>query len=206
MNLGHLFVFEGPDGVGKTALSTGIVASLALSGIDAMYASFPGREYPGTLGSLVYSLHHGQVNTDPNALQVAHIAAHIDAIVGRIRPALGAGRVVILDRFWWSTLAYAEMLGCQIPIVEAALNAEFLAWGEVKPARIYLVERTSATEGIRATRQSLALQSAYSNIANREGHVVRRFQNNSPLQRSVDHIVAEILNILVLTKAGALES
>jgi dTMP kinase len=45
------------------------------------------------------------------SLQLLHIAAHIDAIERRIKPTLGQGRIVILDRFWWSTMVYGAVSG-----------------------------------------------------------------------------------------------
>ncbi len=92
---GCLIVFEGPDGVGKTTLAKALVKELIRRGTRCDYFSFPGRD-PGTLGRLVYEVHHdpgkfGIHHIDPTSLQVLHIAAHLDAIRGRLLPALEEG-------------------------------------------------------------------------------------------------------------------
>jgi thymidylate kinase len=79
---GKLFVFEGPDGVGKTTLSKAFSDHLNATGIQCDYLSFPGRE-TGSLGRHIYELHHdpdrfGIRAVDPASLQLLHIAAHID--------------------------------------------------------------------------------------------------------------------------------
>src|SRR6266487_3071410 len=109
-NKGRLYIFEGPDGVGKTSLSRAFSELLNANGLECDYFSFPGQE-PGTLGKHVYDLHHHPVkcgieSIEPASLQLLHIAAHIDAIESRIIPALKKGRYVVLDRFWWSTWVY----------------------------------------------------------------------------------------------------
>src|SRR5688500_9577461 len=102
---GRLVVLEGPDGVGKSTIAAAIAELASRRGLAVELLSFPGRE-PGSLGELVYRLHHesttlGIADLGPTATQTLHIAAHIDAIERRILPAIESGRLVLLDRFWW---------------------------------------------------------------------------------------------------------
>src|SRR5207249_4525469 len=108
--IGKLIVFEGPDGSGKTTLSRLFADRARELGVPCDWFAFPGRE-GGTLGKHVYEIHHnlqtvGVKAINPASLQLLHIAAHIDALEGRILPALKQGRHIVLDRFWWSTLVY----------------------------------------------------------------------------------------------------
>ena len=101
---GKLIVFEGADGIGKSVLSQRVAEHLRNNGVSCALLAFPGLE-AGTLGRLVYELHHnaakhGVEAIDPTSMQVLHIAAHIDAIEQKIRPALDSGTWVVLDRFW----------------------------------------------------------------------------------------------------------
>src|SRR5207249_1009081 len=54
---GRLFVFEGPDGVGKSTVSAMVAARLRADGLRCELMAFPGNE-PGTLGTLIRHVHH----------------------------------------------------------------------------------------------------------------------------------------------------
>jgi thymidylate kinase len=109
-------VFEGVDGTGKTFFSGKLATYYKMTNpsIKLYAGSFPGHT-PGTLGEWVYRLHHDEVTSPskqsiaPAALQLLHVAAHIDILLSYILPTLHEQNgAVILDRFWWSTYAYAR--------------------------------------------------------------------------------------------------
>lgn len=193
MMRGILVVLEGPDGVGKTTLSTLLAERLAERGIKAEYVSFPGME-PASLGGCVYRLHHEDVHVDRDALQVAHVAAHIDAVRRRIVPALEGGRTVVLDRYWWSTLAYGEVTGCSMPVVEAAVAAERAAWEDVCPDIIFLVDRERPHREEHAAEKHAALRKAYLRLAERFPLGVRYFPNDLPVLDSVGLLASQVLD------------
>src|SRR5258705_13891868 len=106
-NQGRLFVFEGPDDVGKTTLAGMLSRHLSTIGKANEVLSFPGRE-PGTISELIYHLYHdpaalGVNDISPVTMQVMVTAAHVEVIEARIKPLMNAGVNVVLDRFWWST-------------------------------------------------------------------------------------------------------
>ena len=142
---GNLFVFEGPDGSGKTTLSLALIDHLQNRDVESECFSFPGQK-PGTLGRLVHNLHHdpkgGGVETlTQSSLQLLHIAAHIDAIESRILPALKTGKTVVLDRFWWSTWVYGKISGVKNNILKAMIGLERKASGKVHPTTVFLISR-----------------------------------------------------------------
>ena len=142
---GKLVVFEGPDGVGKSTLSALAAERLRAVGNPCELMTFPGRE-PGTLGRLVYDLHHtpamrGVQTLTPTSKQALHIAAHLDAIERRIRPLLESGIHVLLDRFWWSTWVYGAVAGMDRQLLRRLIDVERAFWGDLQPAVAILICR-----------------------------------------------------------------
>lgn len=142
---GSLFVFEGPDGVGKSALAKLLFDTLKDASLDCELLSFPGREV-GTLGSLVYKLHHAPRQAGVNALsatalQAVHVAAHVDAIESRILPALESGKTIILDRYWWSTKVYGLVGGGNESVITELIRAELASWRGFIPSAVFLIRR-----------------------------------------------------------------
>src|SRR5688500_17341624 len=87
-------IFEGIDGVGKSTLAKALAAycERLFPQESITQGSFPGAR-PGSLGEWVYRLHHGQIPglqpelIAPPALQLLHVAAHVDGIQSWIGPA-----------------------------------------------------------------------------------------------------------------------
>ncbi len=188
---GNLFVFEGPDGSGKTTLSSAFVEYLKGKGIECDQFAFPGRE-AGTLGKLVHNLHHdpqsvGVEFVNPTSLQLLHVAAHLDAIESRILPALRKGRTVVLDRFWWSTWVYGRVGRANPKALQKMIQLEKVAWGNVRPTTVFLLRRKPLLHASR-TRNDEKLSKAYLTLATREAHQnsIRFIENEgSPLPPSV---------------------
>lgn len=127
--IGKLIVFEGPDGVGKTTIAEGVAKVLFATGLNVRSYSFPGRHSLGTLGHHIYDLHHnmekyGIQEMCPESLQILHIAAHVDLLKRCIIPDLKNGNVVILDRFYWSTMVYGNVAGCDRLLMEDICSPE----------------------------------------------------------------------------------
>lgn len=111
-NKGSLIIFEGIDHVGKSTIIELVNKELQKSYSNVEVYQFPGK-YEGTIGKLVYDIHHNlakyNINSiDPLSLQLLHISAHIDILNSKIIPAIQNGKIVLLDRYWWSTIAYGE--------------------------------------------------------------------------------------------------
>ena len=143
---GKLIVFEGPDAVGKSTLVQYVKTLLEQAQLPNEILSFPG-DRPGTIGRLVYGLHHspgklGVEQISSIGLQALHVAAHLDAITQTILPALNAGTWVVLDRFWWSTWVYGRAAGVDSQVLDSLIQAEKLQWGQVTPSVVFLIQRT----------------------------------------------------------------
>lgn len=146
--MGRLFVFEGPDGVGKTTIINAVEKRLHERGQACSRFSFPGRE-SGTLGAHIYELHHqpaqfGVKDLSALSLQVLHVAAHVDLIERRILPSLRQGNTVLLDRYWWLTWVYGMTAKVPVAQLNQLLAVEHLIWQEVTPKQLFMMSRSSA--------------------------------------------------------------
>ncbi|MBE2205719.1 MAG: hypothetical protein IAE94_15410 [Chthoniobacterales bacterium] len=169
---GKLIVFEGADGVGKSAICSAFVKALQDRGTNVEHLSFPGKD-AGTLGKLVYRMHHdsaecGVTSLTPASLQALHIAAHLDAIERVILPALKSGVWVVLDRFWWSTWVYGVIDNIRHDVLSALVEVELCIWGSCKPSALFYITRDQPLREEPLERWK-GLKSAYEELIHREG-------------------------------------
>lgn len=195
---GALYVFEGPDSVGKTTLARLFTEQLAIRGIDCVHLAFPGNEI-GTVGDLIYKLHHepqqfGIKCLSATALQMLHVAAHVDAIQSKILPALELGKTVILDRFWWSTDVYGQLCGLDKTLVESIIAPEIHIWGEKVPTAAFLLERNAPLE-FAVSDPWLRCTSLYSHLADTqlEKHRVVRVSNEGEISTALATITQALI-------------
>lgn len=194
--MGRLFVFEGPDGVGKSTIIGEVEKRLHREGEGCVRLAFPGKE-PGTLGLHIYDLHHqserfGIRSLSSLSLQLLHIAAHVDAIERKILPLLQQGRVVLLDRYWWSTWVYGMADGVHVAQLEGMIAMEKLVWQGVTPTTLFMLSRSSTIVNSR--------------IANAYGVLMEQEKGNYPVaalanDATIDTIVDEILSVMQKSSA-----
>jgi dTMP kinase len=146
-NVGRLFVFEGPDDVGKSTLAKLLNDYLGHKGKRTELLAFPGNS-TGTLGELVYRFYHnpktfGVVSVTPIGMQLMVTAAHVDVIESRIKPLIRSGIDVVLDRFWWSTWVYAQVDGVANTFRDRMIGFEMQSWEDIRPTTIFVVLRES---------------------------------------------------------------
>ncbi|MRR12136.1 hypothetical protein EG835_06640 [bacterium] len=187
---GRLFVFEGPDGVGKSTIAAEFARRLS-EDHPAVLLSFPGREL-GTLGHHVYELHHaparfGVERLSAASLQLLHIAAHLDAIEARIVPLLEAGTTVVLDRYWWSTWVYGIVGGARRDVLEQAIALERSQWAQNAPAAVFLIARAEPFRAETSAETWTQLVAEYSLLAAREAACTRvlELRNDGTLESAV---------------------
>ncbi len=139
---GRLITIEGLDGAGKTTLARGVEAALRAEGVAVSLLREPGGV---VLAERVRSLvKDPELTIGPRAEALLYAAARAQLVDEALRPALDAGRWVLLDRFVDSSLAYqgaGRALG-----VEAVAEINAFATAGLKPDRTLLL-RIDPTTG-----------------------------------------------------------
>lgn len=105
MKNGKFITFEGPDGSGKTTVSTAVVKMLQKAGIPVIYTREPGGS---TIAEQIRNVILDPSNTEMDARTEAllYAASRRQHLVEIVLPALAKGIHVISDRFVDSSLAY----------------------------------------------------------------------------------------------------
>jgi thymidylate kinase len=203
VNRAKLIVFEGPDGIGKSQLSTDLANWLNQQGTPALRLSFPGNA-ENTLGELVYQIHHKyrerfQIPTmNPLSLQILHVAAHIDEIDRAIRPAIDSGSWVILDRFWWSTWVYGMAAGANRKSLELIIQAERVYWADLAPGAIFLVKRAKPVRQEHSEQVFDRLSQLYDELREREriSGVIHEIENEE-LATSLSNVCSTVESLRI---------
>jgi dTMP kinase len=154
MEKGLFITFEGPDGSGKTTVSTAVCRRLEEEGYPVRYTREPG-------GSAIAEQIRGIIldpqNTEMDARTEAllYAASRRQHLVEKVLPALEQGIHVISDRFVDSSLAY-QGTGRRIGIEEVFAINQFAIEGHMPVKTIYLdVDPETGLERIRKGRTYL---------------------------------------------------
>lgn len=191
-----IYVFEGIDNVGKTTVVRNLQEKICESmGCDCVIVAFPGNE-PGTLGSLVYDIHHNQSKyfdapLNETSLQLLHIASHIDLLQRKLSKLSAEGCIVLLDRYWWSTYVYGLAGELDSNIVHAILEPELIHWKDINVKKIFLLERENRERDYEEAKDS-KIVGMYRKLASKEAKSV--IINNDA---SIEETVTKIYNSIV---------
>jgi dTMP kinase len=132
---GRLITIEGLDGAGKSTLALGLNSALGERGIRVELLREPGGV---PLSERIRALVMDPAFTvDPRAEALLYAAARAQLVRERLRPALDAGVMVLLDRFVDSSLAY-QGAGRELGI-EPIRAINLLATGSLAPDRTLLL-------------------------------------------------------------------
>jgi dTMP kinase len=133
---GRFLVLDGPDGSGKTTQIARLAARLRERGAHVLVLREPGATPMGE--ALRDLLLHADVDITPLAEMLLYQAARAHLVETVIRPALAAGQTVLLDRYWYSTVAYqGHGLGLDPDEVR---RVSAVATGGLEPDRVVLLD------------------------------------------------------------------
>lgn len=144
MKKGMFITFEGPDGSGKTTVSSGVYEKLLQEGYDVLYTREPGGiDIAEQIRSVILDPKNTAMDARCEALLYA--ASRRQHLVEKVLPALQANKIVICDRFVDSSLAY-QGVGRHLGIEEVLQINQFAIEGKMPDKTIYL--DLSAEEGL----------------------------------------------------------
>jgi dTMP kinase len=142
MARGTLITIEGIDGAGKSTLAAALADALARRGVPAALLREPGGVR--TAERIRELVHDPEATIGARAEALLYAAARAQLVEEALEPLLGDGRVVLLDRFVDSSLAY-QGAGRELGIdAVAAINA--FGTGGLVPDRTLLL-RIEPTAG-----------------------------------------------------------
>lgn len=124
---GKLLVFEGYDKTGKSSVAKLLADTLNSNDIETVFTFQPGDTAWGTTAALTRSLCiDKRYNLHPLSNLFAFLLDRTEQVDKIVRPALEAGKTVISDRWWHSTIAY-QFHGKEL-LKDYLLNEEFAFW------------------------------------------------------------------------------
>lgn len=152
---GIFITFEGGEGAGKTTHINFLAKALRALGKDVVCLREPGGTSIGEdLRSVVLDVKNSMMADETELL--IYEAARAQLVKEVIFPALSAGKIVLCDRFFDSTIAY-QVYGRGLPLAFVERANEFACQG-VRPDRtILMTTGSTADDGLeRATHHGYA--------------------------------------------------
>jgi len=134
---GLFLSFEGGEGSGKSLQARGLAQTLTERGRDVVLTREPGGTAAGERIRDIL-LHAREIPLSPEAQLLLFSSARAQLVREVIRPALDAGKIVIADRFFDSSVVY-QGHGQGVPL-EAIREVTRLAVGTLVPDRTFLLD------------------------------------------------------------------
>jgi len=148
---GLFLSFEGGEASGKSVQAKLLADRLRAEGRDVVSVREPGSTPVGERVRDIV-LHAQDIPLAPNAQALLYSTARAQLVRDVIRPALAEGKIVIVDRFYDSTLAY-QGYGHGADLEQLRAVTAF-AVGDTRPDRTILLDLpVEAAEGRAATRK-----------------------------------------------------
>lgn len=192
---GAFICIEGIDASGKTTQARRLVRNLRRKGIDAIYTTEPTS---GKVGRLIRRYVLDRKRRVPIVVEALLFAAdRVEHVETEIKPALENGKVVVCDRYVYSTLAYQGAAGLDLKWIELinrfALVPDLALFLDVPPEIV--VKRLKRKRSVMETPQNQQrVREVYTRMVN-EGRLVLVDGNKSvgDVSRAVLSVVLDFL-------------
>jgi dTMP kinase len=192
---GFFICVEGLDGCGKTTQTRLLVRKLRKMGYDAIYTAEPSR---GEIGKFIkrYCL-HGEKRTSPIIEALLFAADRFDHVKNEVIPALDEGKIVVSDRYVYSSLAYQGAAGLDLKwiemINERAIRPDLAIFVDVEPEAVVkrLKPKRSVMENLGTQRK---VREVYLKFVEK-GELVK-IDGNRSKSEVADYILKAVLKFL----------
>lgn len=194
--IGKLVIFEGIDHVGKSTIVNLVYQKLNEMGVDCVLYQYPGK-MQGTLGKIVYDIHHRCLKgldypLDPLSIQMLHVAAHIDLLNKKIIADIHNKKYVLLDRYWWSTLAYGIGDKINKDKLLKLIDIEKDITDHIKNKTYFYIIRDSREKDFSKRKESTILkvyQELFDSTSDGDKYIIN---NNLDLDMTVEDIIRKL--------------
>ena len=205
MSKGFLVSLEGPEGAGKTSVLEALIPILEDRGVEVLTTREPGGVLIGEkIREVILDPSHTEM--DPKTELLLYIASRRQHLVEKVLPALAAGKLVIMDRFIDSSVAY-QGFGRGLDIDAIDWLNEFATDGLKPDLTLYFdieveeglarIAANSNREVNRLDMEGLDLhrkvRQGYLSLLEREGNRIEKIDASLPL----DQVIANTQQLLL---------
>ncbi len=195
---GIFLVIEGLDGSGKTTQAT-ILAKRLQQSHNAVLTAEPSRGKIGTFIRECCLYEQKRLPTEAEALLFA--ADRVEHMQNEVKPALDEGKLVICDRYFYSSVAYQGSAGLSLDWIKTinarALQPDFSIFIDVTPERV--LERLQRKKSVMETLETQQkVREVYLKFVEK-GELVR-VDGDKPKEVVADTLYAKVLELLKTVK------
>ena len=199
MSKGFLVSLEGPEGAGKTSVLEALIPVLENRGVEVLTTREPGGVLIGEkIREVILDPSHTEM--DPKTELLLYIASRRQHLVEKVLPALAAGKLVIMDRFIDSSVAY-QGFGRGLDIDAIDWLNEFATDGLKPDLTLYFdieveeglarIAANSNREVNRLDMEGLDLhrkvRQGYLSLLEREGNRIEKIDASLPLDQVIEN-------------------
>lgn len=192
---GFFICVEGLDGCGKTTQTKLLVKTLRRRGCDAFYTAEPSR---GKIGRFIkrHCL-HGEKRVSSVIEALLFAADRFEHVEDVIVPAIRKGKIVVSDRYVYSSLAYQGAAGLDLEWIETvnkhAVRPDLAIFVDVEPEVVVkrLKRRKSVMENLQTQRK---VQKVYTKFV--EKGELAKINGNRSVGEVADDILRAVLEVL----------
>ena len=189
---GTFICIEGIDASGKTTQAHLLVKSLRRRGFDAIYTTEPSS---GEVGRFIRRYVLQRKKRVPIVVEALLFAVdRVEHVENRVRPALEKGKVVVCDRYVYSSIAYQGAAGLDLSWIEQinrlALTPDLALFIDIPPKMVLkrLKRKKSVMETLQTQRRVCEI---YLSMV-RDGRLVLVDGN-----RAVEKVAKDILKLVL---------